>query len=173
MSLETELRTEVGRLLGRSVEGFPVEKVAARLEALQKEREIVLSAYGYLMWAMEHYGEKCLYKNVLASENAISGYVGAAVKMRDEMPEMLVNAHMYVSKVLANVADLETCLTQLEGMSYPYVLYVLFAAGGQGSVVERYRPEAEEQMKRYPSTLDRLPESYRNVGKELLNADAE
>ena len=35
------------------------------------------------------------------------------------------------------------------------------------------RPEAEEQMKRYPSTLDRLPESYRNVGKELLNADAE
>jgi hypothetical protein len=102
------------------------------------------------------------------ADAAVKGYVEDAAKYRDDMPAMLLNAHTYVTSILANVADLETALKHLEGMSFPYVLYVLFAGSGQSDVVERYRPEAEEQLKRYPSTLDLLPESYRKVKEALL-----
>jgi hypothetical protein len=111
---------------------------------------------------------KSAWRNVLCSDAAVKGYVEDAAKFRDDMPAMLVNAHAYVTSILANVADLDTAMRQLEGMSFPYVLYVLFAGSGQEEVVERYRPEAEEQLRRYPSTLDLLPESYRSLKETLL-----
>jgi hypothetical protein len=64
-------------------------------------------------------------------------------------------------------------MERLAGMSFPYVLFVLFAAQGHSEVVDRYRTETEELLKRYPGTLDKLPEHFRDTTKEALNADTE
>lgn len=168
----TELEEEIRKLLGNSIEAsFPFETVAADLTTLEQAHGLRLSPYGFIVWAVENQGAKSVWKNVLSSKGLSASYADAACKFRDDMPALLVNAHTYVSKVLANVADLKACFRHLEGMTFPYVLYVLFAGSGQQEAVEHYRPEFEEQMRRYPATLDLLPESYRRVGKEYLDAD--
>ena len=173
MISETDLRETINSLLkGLVSSDFPFGTVADKLSAREEDGGIKLSPYGFIMWAVDHYGGKCTYANVLSSDNAVDGYVSAATKMRDDMPYMLLNANTYVTKILSNVADMDTCLRQLEGMTFPYVLYVLFAGSGQADVVERYRAAMAEQMRRYPSTLDKLPEVYRQVGQEVLDADA-
>ena len=168
MVSETELRETAVNLLSNLVAGIDFGPLAESLSAQEDARGLELSPYGFVLWCLDHYGVKCAWKNVLCSDAAVKGYVEDAARLRDDMPAMLLNAHTYVSSILANVADLDTALRQLEGMSFPYVLYVLFAASGQEDVVDRYRPEAEEQLKRYPSTLDLLPESYRSVKEALL-----
>jgi len=168
------LRKTATEILGQYISnGFPYQEVAEKLSRMEEDNNILLSPYGYIMWALDHYGYKCAYKNVLASSGALTGYLEAAKKFRDDTPALLVNAHTYVTKLLSNVADMNICFSKLEDMSFPYVLYTLFAASGQDDVVSRYRKDMVEQMRRYPSTLDLLPESYRNVGKEILDADAD
>lgn len=132
-----------------------------------------LSAYGYLMWLIEHYGHNCVFRNVAMSQKSVTGYTQEAHRLMEEAPAMLLNAHMYVEKILSNVADIDTCFKQLEGMTFPYILYVLFSASGNGDLVKRYKAETEEQLRRYPSILDKLPQSYRDVAKEFIDADVE
>lgn len=161
-------------LLGKYLSSdFPFGRVAASLNAKEEANGIQLSPYGYVMWAVEHHGSRCAFVNVMASESVISGYAGSAVEARDTMPELVYNAHLYVSKLLSNVADMDTCFKQLEGMTFPYVLYIMFAGSGQQDVVARYKTAAIEQLKRYPSTCDKLPESFRKVAEELKNADTD
>lgn len=168
------LRTTAQSLLGISAESdMPFDSMSDALNREEQALNVELSAYGYIMWAYEHYGHKCAYKNVLASKNVMHDYAQAAFKLKEDMPEMLLNANVYVTKVMSNVADLETCFRQLDGMSFPYVLYVLFAGSGQAYMVARYRTETEEILKRYPSAFDKLPDSFRNAGLEVLNANAE
>jgi len=168
MVSETELRETAVSLLSSLVDGIDFGPLAEALSAQEQSRNLELSPYGHVLWCLDHYGVKSAWRNVLCSDAAVKGYVEDAAKFRDDMPAMLVNAHAYVTSILANVADLDTAMRQLEGMSFPYVLYVLFAGSGQEEVVERYRPEAEEQLRRYPSTLDLLPESYRSLKETLL-----
>ena len=134
---------------------------------------MTVTAYGYVMYALEHHGSMCAYNNVFSSDACVKGYVDSARKYKEDMPALLLNAHEYVSKMLVNIPDIDVCLKQLEGMTFPYVLYVLFAGGGNADTVRRYRPEMEEQMRRYPSTLDALPESYRTIGEEVIHADTD
>lgn len=170
----SKLRDTAESVLGSFLGGdFPYDKVADMLSECEATNNIRLSAYGYIMWIVDNYGHKCAYRNLVTSQKATGGYLSAAIKYRDDMPSMLINADTYVTQILSNVADIDICFKQLEGMTFPYVLYVLFAGSGQHALVERYRTEIEEQMRRYPSTLDLLPETYRKVGMEVLNEDTE
>ena len=174
MISEERLREEMKRLLGPYAgDDFPYADVAGALSRFEEDNGMSLSPYGYVMWAVDHHGYKCAYRNLMASQAVTSGYAEAARKFRDDMPALLVNASGYAASVLSNVADFDTCLMQLEGMSFPHVLWVLFAGSGQEDKVRKYRDATREHLRRYPSTLDLLPESYRNVGKELADADAE
>lgn len=167
------LKETAKKLMGQFIsDDFPFEDVTKKLQSFETENAITLSPYGYIMWAVDHHGFKCAYKNLMASEPVINGFAIESLRARDDMPALLVNAHMYVSRIMANVADLETCFKQLEGMTFPHVLYVLFAASGQADVVEKYRKQTKEHLKRYPSALDLLPDSYKSVGRNLCNADA-
>ena len=175
MVSQNNLERTARRLLGEFVPAdFPFAQLADELSRREEKLNIKLSAYGHVMWAYDHYGTKCAFKNILDSSHVIDGYVNAALKYKNDMPAMLVNASMYVTTIMSNISDLDTCFEKLEGMTFPYVMYILFAASGDRSLVERYRSQAEEQLRRYPSTLDLLPESYRKIGEELLgDADAE
>ena len=170
-----ELKKTAKNLLGSSNISPDVNwnKIADQLKEHEQESAIELTSYGFFMWAIEHYGASALFKNLLASEKLTRGYAECAASMRDDMPSLLYNAHIYVSKLMGNVSDIGVCFKHLEGMTFPYVLYVLFTGSGQEDVVQSYKTSLIEVLKRYPSTLDKLPESYRNVGKEILNADAE
>lgn len=169
-----QLQRTMTSLLGDAVpRDFPFGKVSQMLCAYEAEYGLTLSAYGYVRWAIDHYGYKCLFKNLMASDKVVGDYAKEALKYMEDMPLMLNNAIMYANQLMANIADQAVCMKQLEGMTFPYVLYTFFAAGGCREVVEVYRPQMEEQMLRYPSTLDKLPESFKAVGREILNADAE
>lgn len=148
-----------------------LEEAHATLTRLERENNIELSPYGYIMWALDNYGWQCGYSNMLTSEGVVKGYCAAAIKYRDDMPEMLLNANDYFSRVMNNVADTEAALKHLEGMSTPYILYVLLAPY-YAEMADRYREAAEEQLKRYPSTLDKLTGSYKRLKEVLLHADA-
>lgn len=140
---------------------------------MEKEYDLNLSAYGFFMWAIDHYGTKVLYPNMSGSTKAVEDYAFEAKKCRDDLPMMLINAADYVETVFGNIADAEMCFLRLSEMTYPYILFLVFAADDRTELVERFRPEIEEQLKRYPSTLDVLPEAYKKVGEEVLNADTE
>lgn len=174
MISENKVKSVVKSLLNEMAsDDIPYGDIANMLSNKEKENSIRLSPYGYILWVVDHFGYRSLWKNILSSTKSIDGYSAEAVKMRDDMPVMLLNAQVYVTKMLCNVADIDVCFKYLEGMTYPYVLYVLFAGSGSPEVVERYRPSMEETMKRYPSTLDLLPESYKKTGEEFIDADTE
>lgn len=152
---------------------MPWDFMADMLSSYERSMLVNLSAYGYIMWAYDHYGAKCVYKNILSSSNVMNDYASEAKRLMEDMPELLVNAHTYVTKIMSNVPDLEACFQHLEGMSFPYVLYVLFAGTGQKELVQRYKIETAELLKRYPSAFDKLPESFRLAGQEATYADIE
>lgn len=166
------LKGTLACLLGNKIQGnFPFVQVAKALNKQEELNNIKLSAYGYLLYGIDHYGASLLYNNILASGKLIEKYAREAVKYRDDMPVMLVNAAQYVEHVFSLIPDTDACFRRLEDMTFPYVLYTLFAGGGQKELVQRYRDEFEEVLHRYPSTLDMLPASYQAVGREVSDAD--
>ena len=172
MISEEELKEAVAAVLGSVESGVRFGDLADGLNSASRERSIRLSAYGFAKWAVERHGGKALYRNVLSSQDNVAGYVNAAVRYRDDMPSMLLSAHEYAEKLLANIGDVEICLKQMEGMSFPYVMYILFAGSGQPEIVECYRDEAAEHIRRYPDTLALLPEGFKAIGRALEDADA-
>lgn len=144
------------------------ERIAELLTDAEASSGVSLSAYGYVMWTLEHCGLSEIPRGALARPSSVHGYMEDAKSFRDDMPKMLLNASRYSDKVFNTLEDLDSCMYRLEGMSYPYVLYILFAAAGKGRLVAKYRTETQEQLRRYPATLDKLPELFREAGKELL-----
>lgn len=175
MISELSLTTTINTILGSNfrVQKSVIEKIVKQLNDASVAQDVELSSYGYLMYVLEHVGLQGLYRNGLAYGNLMSGYAETARKYKEDMPLHLVNASKYVGSVFNQLVDPDLCMSRLEGMSFPYVLYVLFAGAGQVDLVQKYRPEIEEQLRRYPGTLDLLPAKYKAVGEEVLNANIE
>lgn len=169
-SLSTTLSTVLGNCYHMTQ--AMLTKITQQLNDLSTTHGVELSSYGYVMYVLEHIGLQGIYRNGFAYPNLMTGYAETARKYKEDMPIQLVNASKYVESVFNQLVDPELCMTRLEGMSFPYVLYVLFAGAGQPDMVEKYRPEIEEQLRRYPGTLALLPEKYKAVGEEVLNANS-
>lgn len=147
-------------------------KIVQQLNDLSRVHDVELSSYGYIMYVLEHIGLQGIYRNGFTYTNLMTGYAETARKYKEDMPLQLVNASKYVESVFNQLIDPDLCMKRLEGMSFPYVLYVLFTGAGQPDMVAQYRPEIEEQLRRYPGTLTLLPEKYKAVGEEVLNANS-
>lgn len=173
MISETKLLSTVEALLGKIPRNLNAESVVRQLNTLSENSNVPLSEYGYVMWALEHAGMAGIYRGQLSDPYLMRGYADEAKKYKDDMPSLLVNAGEYVEKVFSVMQEPDLCMERLAGMSFPYVLFVLFAAQGHSDVVDRYKTETEELLKRYPGTLDKLPEHFRDTTKEALNADTE
>lgn len=152
---------------------FNAENAANQLNALEQSQKVQLSAYGYIMYALEHAGMGGIYHGRLSDPQMMEGYAREAKKYKEDMPTLLVNARDYASRVFSVIQEPDLILPRLEGMSFPYVLFVLFAALGQPSMVDIYRTETQELLARYPGTLDALPENIQKLTQEALNADVE
>lgn len=148
------------------------ERIADSLNKASDIHGVALSAYGYIMWVLEHCGISAITRGGLSMQANIDAYAAVAKKYKEDMPMHIINASNYVDKVFNTIQDPELCMVRLEGMSFPHVLYVLFAAAGQSDIVANYKTEIEEHLKRYPGSLDLLPEKFKSVGREVLNADA-
>ena len=125
------------------------------------------------MWVIEHHGLRGVYTGMLHAPASFDGYAKEARKQRDDMPLMLVNAGTYVNSVFNTIQDPTMCMTRLEDMTFPYVLYLLFAAGGQKEIVSQYFDATAEQLRRYPGMLEALPESFKEAGEEVMHAGLE
>lgn len=174
MISEHSLQTTMQSLLDRwyTIQPTTLKKIVEQLNKLSEVHQVQLSSYGYVMYVLERVGLQGIYRNALSYSNLMIGYAETARKYKEDMPLHLVNASKYVDSVFNQLTDPELCMTRLEGMSFPYVLYVLFAGAGQSDMVERYKPEIEEQLRRYPGTLALLPDKYRQVGEEVLHANS-
>lgn len=165
------VKAALNDLFGTATSKFPCDRIAADITMFEDKYGMELSAYGFAKFIFDLYGVKALYQNVGGSSTAVQKYAEAAKVLMDDMPVMLLNASAYVQKIFEVITDKELCFKQLEGMTFPYVMYVLFAGGEQPELVEQYRPEFEEQMKRYPSMLDKLPAAFKQL-KETVNANS-
>lgn len=132
-----------------------------------------LSEYGYVMYALEHAGMGGIYHGRLSDPQLMEGYAKDARKYKEDMPTLLINARDYASRVFDVIQEPDLILPRLEGMSFPYVLFVLFTVLGQPAMVDCYRTDTMELLARYPGTLDALPENIKNHVQEALNADSE
>jgi len=151
-----------------------VASIANQLTSLEQINNIQLSEYGYVMYVLENVGLGGIYHGRLSDPVLMKGYADTAKKMRDDLPALLVNAKEYADKVFTVILDPALCMPRLEGMSFPYVLYILFTATGNSEMVDQYTIETKELLARYPGTLDKLPESFQQATKEALaNADIE
>lgn len=151
-----------------------IDNISNQLTALEQSNNIQLSEYGYVMYVLENAGLGGIYHGRLSDPMLMKGYVDTAKKMRDDLPGLLVNAKEYAEKVFSVIQDPELCMPRLEGMSFPYVLYILFTATGNPLMVEQYTIETRELLTRYPGTLDKLPASFKHATQEALaNADSE
>ena len=173
MISEAQLRSILDQLLGHAVpRKLNVESIAQQLSAMEQTNNTRLSAYGYAMYALEHVGLSGIYHGRLADVTVMDGYAKEARKYKDDMPVLLVNASQYAEKVFGVVQEPELCMSRLAGMSYPYVLFVLFAGTGHPEMVEQFKEETQEILDRYPDTLVLLPETFQTATKEALaNAD--
>lgn len=173
MISEQSLRQTLQNILGQALPArTDCLKVAASLNKASQHNNVELSSYGFVMWALEHGGPAAVYKNALLSQATMDDYAQAARAHKEDTPIMLINAGKYVEKVFSTIQDPELCMERLEGMTFPHILYLLFAASGQPELVEKYRDDAREFFKRFPGTLQALPESFRLAGEEVLCANA-
>ena len=163
MVSQEQIAKEIAELGYPQLKRLDPARIAKSLDTWAKTYGISLTFYGLLRWAMDKYGGKALYENVLASDSTAKGYADAALHYRDDMPAAIVNAGNYLNALSSQLGEIELCLKQLEHMSFPYIIYVLFAGAGQQAMVPQYKGAYEEHMRRYPSTLDKLPERYRNI----------
>lgn len=169
-----QLRSTLLRILDQKVpKNLNIDSIANQLEALEKSENVQLSEYGYVMYVLEHAGLGGIYHGRLSDPILIKGYATEARKHKEDMPTLLVNARKYAEKVFQVVQDPDMCMPRLEGMSFPYVLFVLFAALNQPNMVSAYRTDTQEILARYPGTLDALPENIKNATLEALNADSQ
>lgn len=173
MISEAQLQQVLDQLLGHAVpKKLNVESIAQQLSALEDTNRTQLSEYGYAMYALEHVGLSGIYHGRLADMSIMDGYAKEAKKYKEDMPVLLVNASQYADKVFSVVQDPDLCMSRLSGMSYPYVLFVLFAGTGHPEMVMQFLEETREIMDRYPDTLSMLPENFQTATKEALaNAD--
>lgn len=149
------------------------EKLAEQLRALEVTNKVQLSEYGYIMYVLEHAGVAGIYHGRLSDSMLMDGYAKEARKHKEDLPSLLVNARKYAEKVFQLIQDPDLFMPRLEGMSFPYVLYILFAGLDQPYMVESYKTETKEMLARYPGTLDLLPENLKTKTLEALNADSE
>ena len=147
--------------------------IANQLNALEQSQNVRLSEYGYVMYALEHAGMGGIYHGRLSDPQLMEGYAKDAKKYKEDMPTLLINARDYASRVFDVIQEPDLILPRLEGMSFPYVLFVLFTVLGQPAMVDCYRTDTIELLARYPGTLDALPENIKNHVQEALNADSE
>lgn len=170
MISEQELRSEIYKFLGdKTPRNIQIDKLHTLICTKEKENNVVFSVYGYIIYVLENYGSKALYANVLTSEKAVSGYFKEYTKQRDDMPLLLLNARDYSEHVLETIPDIDLCIKKLTGMSYPYVLYILFKGSDQGNFVEEFKESTQELLKKYPSILSKLPDRYKKVGEDIMN----
>lgn len=148
------------------------EALAKTLNEQEEEHGIRLTVYGLVRKALESRGFNAAYNSNIVCLSNVVAYRDAAIGYRDDMPVALVNAGQYLQALTSQIPDIDICIKQLERMSYPYIIYVLFAGSGQKELVERLRPKFVEHMKCYPSTLDKLPEAYQKVAQEVDDANA-
>lgn len=168
------LRTTLFQILDQPPpKNINIDNIVDRLNALEQSNGVQLSAYGYVMYVLEHAGLAGIFHGRLQDPILMEGYATDSRKHKEDMPTLLVNAKRYAEKVYSVVLDPDLCLPRLEGMSFPYVLYVLFAALGQPQMVQAYATETRELLARYPGTLDALPENIKNATLEALSADIE
>lgn len=160
ISLE-QIQKELQELHSNALRNLDQDKLLSQLNKYAESSGVVLTFYGLLKYAAERYGGNALYENVLLSDKTVSGYADAARHYKEDMPAALVNAGNYMKALSGQIGDVEMCIKQLERMSFPYVIYILFAGSGHEKLVEQYRPAAAEHMRRYPSTLDLVPERYK------------
>ena len=168
MISEDQLTNDVVSILHRLPNGMPVKKIVDMLRKYERDKDIKLSCYGYVMYVIEHRGVQAFWSSVIGSEKTVKAYCDDAVNLRDDLPGLLVNASEYLSKVMARIPDREMALEYVAGMTFPYVLYLLFEGAGQHLLSVKYLQEAEEIAKRYPSAFDKLTDAYREAGKKLV-----
>ena len=168
MISEDRLTNEVVSILHRLPNGMPVKRIVEMLQRYERDNAVVLSCYGYVMHVIEHRGVQAFWSSIIGSEKSVKAYCDDALDMRDNLPELLVNASEYLSSVMERVPDQERALKCVEGMTFPYVLYLLFEGAGQHLLSAKYLQEAEEIAKRYPSAFDKLTDSYREAGEKLV-----
>jgi|LSQX01.2.fsa_nt_gb hypothetical protein len=167
MHTEETVSEELAKILGRTPGKLNPGDVADVLNKQEESKNLKLTVYGLFMWAVDKHGEKALYGNVLGNPGNIASYAEEARNIRDDFPVLLVNAGLYAEKLMATILDIGLCIEKLKIMSYPPILYVFFAGAGLKDYVEQFKKDFTEHMKRYPSSLDKLPESYRRVGGGL------
>lgn len=173
MISETQVREALQEMLGvHAPKDYPYAVISDNLSLVAREKRIRLSAYGFFKWSIERYGTMAMYKNICGSLKAAEAYGTDAEEIRDSMQSLLINASEYVAAVFGTIADKTLRMEKLEDMSVPYVLYIFFAAGGQEVLVQKYRKDAEEQLRRYPCLLDKLPDIARKI-EEVLHATAQ
>ena len=151
---------------------FNAENVASQLEAFETSNGVALSEYGYVMYVLEHAGVGGIYHGRLSDSQLMDGYAKEARRYKEDMPGLLINAKNYAERVFSVIQDPDLFMPRLEGMSFPYVLYVLFTGLGQPFMVDAYKTATQETLSRYPGTLDLLPENLKNKTMEALSADA-
>lgn len=147
------------------------DNVADKLNALEQTHNVRMSEYGYIMYALEHVGLGGIYHGRLSDIMLMTEFAKESKKQKEDLPTLLVNAKEYSAKIFENILDPDMCMIRLAGMSFPHVIFILFAATGHPEMVEQYKTETEELLARYPGMLDMLPESFQTAVKEAISAD--
>ena len=174
MISQEELTQTIKNLLDGVVpKHLNVESVVSQLNSLEQTYKTQLSAYGYVMFVLESAGVSGIYHGKLSDFLLMTAYAKEAVKHKEDMPVLLVNAKNYAQKVFEVIQDPDLCMPRLEGMSFPYVLFILFTILGQPERVTSYKTETKELLARYPGTLEMLPENFQTMTMEALSADSQ
>lgn len=171
MTSELLLQT-IRRILDNAVpKNLNADNIVEQLSAMERSYNIALSEYGYIMYVLEHAGLSGIYHGRLSDASLITAYAKEACRYRDDLPTLVVNAKAYSERIYSVIQDPDLCMSRLEGMSFPHVIYILFSAIGNPEMAEQYKTATKELLARYPGTLDLLPETFQTAVKEAISAD--
>lgn len=120
----------------------------------------VQSAYGFVTYAMEHRKPDQYPAAAFQDTDLIRRFVDQTKNEENSLAQHLYNAGLLLSKLVENDIAMSVVQFQLESAVMPHVLYFLYASAGL-NIAEKYKADAIEYKKRYPTAVDKLPESCR------------
>lgn len=136
------------------------EKLAALLDGQN------IDPQAYLLWVAEKEGP-CLLEQKILKENNLSLYKQALQQETQTLPTHIVNTGTLYAQLTDSDLGIEDALKNLDKMSMPIAIYLLFA--GEGYEVPKYKQAARKYCMLYPQAVLALPEPYRTKARELIN----
>lgn len=169
-----EVQSAIRMLLGDQYVGSAFD-IFNKLNGVFANSKDTPSGYGYIKYLLENVGDTCRYSSTQKSSSQMTGYLQECTAQREILHEEMIRASGMMNNLLERSVGRMGVVSLLSNAVKPITLFVLYkwvhrnipAYTWMEEESEACRKEASEYLRRYPSSINNLPEEFKAIATEL------